>query len=211
MIPTVPVGLRLQGRNVLVVGAGPIAARKTQALLAQGALVHVVAPAHSPAMASLKVARRSIRVFRQRDLDGVWFVVTATGVPDVDSDVYESATSRRIWCNAADDPDNCSVLLPAVIHRDDVTISISTGGTSPASASWLRRQIENLLEDGALPVVAAAATVRRQVRAAGLATEVPGWAEVLDDGALALAKDGRVRELRERLLQAVAPQLEKAS
>lgn len=211
MISTVPVGLRLDGRKTLVVGAGRIAARKARALTDQGALVHVVAPDHAQEMADVPVACRSYRDFTEADLDGVWFVVTATGDPVVDGQVYRAATRLRVWCNSADDPENCSVILPAVVRREDITISISTGGTSPASASWLRRRIEGMLDDGALSVVTAAASVRRRVRAAGLKTEVPGWSEILDQQALSLSQTGDVGDLQQRLLEAVAPELATAS
>lgn len=212
MIETCPVGLRVRGREVLVVGAGPIAARKAESLAAQGAKVHVVAPEHSPEMDAVSTARRSVRCYESSDLADVWFVVTATGIPAVDHQVYADATEQRLWCNAADDPQNCSVILPAVVRKGDLTISISTGGTSPATASWLRRRIETLLDEGALPVLAAAVAVRRRVRGAGLGTEVPGWAEVLDNEALALVahtpldSEG-ISALEQRLLVEVAPQL----
>jgi uroporphyrin-III C-methyltransferase/precorrin-2 dehydrogenase/sirohydrochlorin ferrochelatase len=113
-IAIVPVGLRVDGRSVLVVGAGRIAARKARAYVDQGAAVTVVAPEHSPEMAEVAVARRVVREFRPRDVRRRWLVVTATGDRAVDAAVFRAAERRRIWCNAADDPANCSVILPAV-------------------------------------------------------------------------------------------------
>lgn len=207
MIATVPVGLRVEGRWVLVVGAGPIAARKANALVEQGAFVRVVAPEHSTEMDQVAVASRSHREYVSSDLDDVWFVVTATGLPAVDGAVYEDATALRLWCNAADDPQNCSVILPAVVRQGDLTVSISTGGTSPATASWLRRRIERVLDDGAREVLAVAVTVRERVRAAGLPTEVAGWQEILDSDALSRVRRGELDELERTLLAEIAPQL----
>ena len=203
----VPVGLRVEGRRVLVVGAGRIAARKAATYVDQGAVVTVVAPEHGPEMGRVAVAESVVRRFRPHDLRGVWLVVAATGDPAVDGAVYRAAERRRIWCNAADDPANCSAILPAVARRGDVTVAVSTGGTSPATASWIRRRVEALIDDDTLAVADAAAAVRTEVRAAGRSTEVPGWAEVLDDAALELVAAGRSDELRERLAAAVAPEL----
>lgn len=202
-IAIVPVGLRVAGRSVLVVGAGRIAARKAKAYLDQGAVVTVVAPVHGPEMAALDVERRIVREFRPRDLRGRWLVVTATGDPAVDGAVFRAAERRRIWCNAADDPANCSVILPAVARAGDVTVAISSGGRSPATASWLRRRIESMLDADTLDVAATCAEVRAEVRAAGLSTEVDGWADVLDRDALDLAATGEVDGLHDRLLDAV--------
>lgn len=199
----VPVGLRVEGRDVLVVGAGRIAARKAAVYVEQGATVTVVAPHHGSEMDRVGVARRVQRRFRPRDVRSMWLVVAATGDPSVDSAVYRSANRRRVWCNAADDPANCSVILPAVARRGDLTVSISTGGTSPATASWLRRRVEHLLDGDTLQVAETCAAVRAEVRDVGYPTEVPGWADVLDREALDLVSRGGRQELHGRLFAAV--------
>ncbi len=200
----VPVGLRVEGRSILVVGAGRIAARKAQAYVGQGALVTVVAPKHSSDMAAVEVAARHRRSFVPSDLEGMWLVVTATGIPHVDGTVFAEAEARRIWCNAADDPDHCSVVLPAVSRRGPITVGIATGGSSPAVASWIRRRIDSLLDDDTVAVAEIATQVRAIVREAGHPTEVSGWAHVLDGEALDLVRSGRPAELHRRLLEAVA-------
>lgn len=202
-IDTLPVGLRVEGRLVLVVGGGPIAARKAAALARAGARLRVVAPAWSAAMEALTVEDARRRPYRAEDLDDVWFVTSATGDPAVDGRVFLDAESRRLWCNAADDPVHCSVILPAVARRGPVSVAISTGGQSPAVASWLRRRVDDLLADGVEEVLTAAARVRTRLRAAGRPTEVPAWAEVLDADALALVRSGRRDQLERRLWDAV--------
>jgi precorrin-2 dehydrogenase / sirohydrochlorin ferrochelatase len=202
-IAVVPVGLRVEGKTVLVVGAGRIAARKAETYASQGARLIVVAPDHSAEMEAVNVDRRVRRPFVPSDLDGVWFVVTATGSPTVDGAVYRAAEARRVWCNAADDPDHCSVVLPAVVRRGDLTATISSGGRSPAVASWLRRRIDPLLDDDTLAVFEIAARVRAELQSNGQPTEVPGWSEVLDRDALSLVAGGRREELERRLSAAV--------
>lgn len=202
-LPIVPVGLRVAGRPVLVVGAGRIAARKASAYSEQGAVVTVVAPVHGPEMGHVDVACRIHRGFETRDLDGIWLVVTATGDPQVDGAVFREAERRHIWCNAADDPAHCSVILPAVARAGDITVAISTGGRSPATASWIRRRVEELLDENTVAVAEVSANVRDEVRAAGVGTEVDGWRDVLDGDALALVATGRTDELHDRMLRAV--------
>ena len=76
-----PVYLKLDGRRVVVVGAGPVAASKLAALQAVGADILVVAP---EVCADIRAAGVAIeeRGFEPRDLDGAWFVVAAAP-PDV--------------------------------------------------------------------------------------------------------------------------------
>jgi siroheme synthase-like protein len=202
-LSTVPVGLRVEGRRILVVGAGRIAARKAAVYVDQGALVTVVAPRHGPEMADVAVDRREHRPFVPADLDDAWLVVAATGNRDIDGSVHREAERRRVWCNAADDPEHCSVILPAVARSGDITVAISTGGRSPAVASWLRRRVEALLDDDTDRIAAICADVRATVRASGLPTEVPAWARVLDHDARHLVATGRADELERRLLDAV--------
>ena len=202
-IALVPVGLRVDGREILVVGAGRIAARKAAAYADQGALLTVVAPEHSSDMDDVDVQVRHHRRFHPSDLDRMWLAVTATGIPAVDGEVFAAAEARQIWCNAADDPAHCSTILPAVVRRGPLTVSIATGGTSPAVASWLRRRLGDVLDDDTLAVAEIATRARQAVRDAGLSTEVPGWAEVLDNEALDLIADGRPEQLERRLFEAV--------
>ncbi len=201
-LPIVPVGLRVAGRRIVVVGAGRIAARKAAAYADQGAVLTVVAPHFSPEMEQVAVRIRIRREFDPTDLDGAWLVVTATGIPVVDGAVFEEAERRRIWCNAADDPEHCSVILPAVARAGDITVSVSTGGTSPAVASWLRKQIEFLLDAETIEIARRSASVRSAVRAAGLSTEVGAWDHVLEH-ARPLVAAGRGDEFESQLLEAV--------
>ncbi len=56
--PTYPVGLRLAGRKVLVVGGGSVAQRRLPTLIASGADVHVVSPQVTTAIEGLLVVGR---------------------------------------------------------------------------------------------------------------------------------------------------------
>jgi siroheme synthase-like protein len=199
----VPVGLRVEKRRIVVVGAGRIAARKASAYADQGALLTVVAPNHGPEMSYVNVDERVYRRFEPSDLDEAWLAVTATGDQAVDGAVFAEAERRRIWCNAADDPDRCSAILPAVSRTGDITIAVSTSGRSPAVASWLRRLIDELLDDDLNSITQACANVRTKVRSMGLSTEVPGWSRVLDHEARQLVSSGQVDELESRLIDAV--------
>jgi len=138
-----PTALRLLGRPVLVVGGGPVAASKLDALRHAGADVTVVAP---QVHASIRAA--GVRVFERpfitADLDGVWLAVAAA-TPAVNAEVSREAEARRIFVNAVDDPPNASAYLGGVIRRAGVTIAISTSGEAPALAGVLREGIDALL------------------------------------------------------------------
>jgi len=140
-----PTFLKLQGRRVLVVGGGPVAAGKLRGLLEAGADVSVVAPAILLEIAAMPV-HAAMRRFQPSDLDGVSFVVAAAP-PDVNREVAAAAHARGIFVNAVDDVESASAYAGAVVRRAGVTIAISTEGDAPALAGLVREALEALLPD----------------------------------------------------------------
>lgn len=179
-----PVALDLHGVTVLVVGAGPIATRKVEGLAAAGAVVHVVAPEVSAEMETAvldgQVARLRMRSYEPADLDGVKLVVTATGVPPVDAAVAADATAAGVWVNAADQPDDCTFILPAVTRNGPITISVSTDGASPALAGRLRDLAAELLTDDVVELASRLASERAAIKAGGGSTEAHDWRPTID-------------------------------
>ncbi|MFF2245331.1 uroporphyrinogen-III C-methyltransferase [Arthrobacter sp. NPDC058130] len=149
-----PTALRLLGRPVLVVGAGPVAARRTKGLLDAGARVTVVAPVACPALTELADAGLLTwepRPYRPSDVDGVWFVQTATGDAAVDAQVSADAEAQRIWCVNASDHEASAAWTPAVAVVDDVKIAVNAGG-DPRRAMALRDAVATALDAGDLPL-----------------------------------------------------------
>jgi siroheme synthase-like protein len=187
-----PVTLDLHGVAVLVVGAGPVAARKVAALIAAGAAVRVVAPEVSPAMEAVveaavetaleagSVPRISRRPYRREDLAGVRLVIAATGHTAVDAVVAADATRADLWVNAADQRDDCTFILPAIARRGPLTIAVSTDGSSPALAGRLRDRAGAVLSEEVVALAGRLADERAAIRTAGGSTEDVDWSPVID-------------------------------
>ena len=155
----------------MVIGGGPVAFRKTAALIRCGARVTVVSPELSTGLKRLvrqKRVRWKRRPFRPADLAGMELVVAATDDESTNRAAVREARRRRIWINVVDRPELCSFILPSVFRRGKLVLAISTGGTSPALAKWIRRDLESRYgpEFGRLLVKAAAARpgVHRKIR-----------------------------------------------
>ncbi len=135
-----PAFLDLKSRTVVVVGGGPVAASKIEALVSAGARVTVVAPEIRPEIErqGVEIVRRE---FHETDLDGAWGVVAAAP-PAVNRQVSAAAETRRIFVNAVDDPQHATAYLGGVVRRDGVTIAISTDGRAPALAGLLREALD---------------------------------------------------------------------
>ena len=135
-----PVFLKLTGRRVLLVGGGPVAAGKLAGLLADGALVTVVAPEIRPELQQpgVTIAKRA---FEPADLDGAWYVVAAAP-PEINKQVLDAAEHRQVFVNAVDDPAHASAYAGSVVRRAGVTIAFSTDGRAPALAGLLREALD---------------------------------------------------------------------
>jgi uroporphyrin-III C-methyltransferase/precorrin-2 dehydrogenase/sirohydrochlorin ferrochelatase len=144
-----PLFLKLAGRDVLVVGAGPIGTSKARSLVEAGARVTVVAPEATSELLELAAAGAlalHARAFAEDDLDGAWLVIAAA-VPEVNRAVAAAAEARRTFVLAVDDPTSASAYGAGVVRRGGVTVAVSTDGRAPALAGLLREALEAVLPD----------------------------------------------------------------
>jgi len=200
--PQYPANLVLSGRRVLVVGAGAVAARKIQGLLACGARIVVVAPVVGPevqAHAEAGAVELHQRPYRSGDLEGAWLGFTATDDPAVNRAVFDDGEAGRTWVNAADDPVSCSFTLPSVVRQGPVMVTVATGGHSPALATWLRRHVAGELGPEYAQLATLLAEARTALQAEGRSTEGLNWLSAIDSGMLEMIRLGDVGQAKERL------------
>ena len=177
-----PVNLIVAGKECLVVGDGEVADRKAEALAACGARVTRIAAAD----------------FTPGDCAQRWFVVTASDA-ELNARVAADADAHGVWVNAADDPEHCTAILPAVLRRGSVTATVGTAGRSPAMATFLRNRIDDALGPDVATLVEVVAGVRDELRQAGIATEGLPWQEAFDPEFLELVAVGNFDRASERL------------
>ncbi|HEX2047571.1 MAG TPA: bifunctional precorrin-2 dehydrogenase/sirohydrochlorin ferrochelatase [Acidimicrobiales bacterium] len=191
--------LVLDGRSCLVVGGGKVALRKVEGLLACGGRVTVVAPSIDPELRGLPGVTFLERAWQPVDLDGMWLVIAATDDAAVNAAVYAEGERRGVWVNGADDPAHCSFTLPSVVRRGDLQVTVSTGGRSPALATWLRRRLEGEIGPEYAALLDLLATERDGLKAAGRSTEGLDWQSALDSDMLGLIRNGDLAHARKRL------------
>ena len=192
-----PVNLVVEGKPVLVVGGGRVATGKVRRLVESGARVTVVAPEVNDEIAAMDVTVER-RPYADGEVARYRLAVTATGTP-VDAQVFAEGEAAGVWVNSADDPAHCSFTLPAVARRGPISVAVSTDGTSPAMASWLRARFESELGPEYEVLLGILREQREALRSNGTPTEGLAWREALDSGLLDLVRQGRIVEARERL------------
>ena len=198
-----PVFLDLAGRRALVVGGGPVAARKVGRLLRAGADVTVVAPAVVAEISEDSGVRWHERPYRRGEVASYSIAITATDDPAVNRQVARDADAANVWVNSADDPPNCSFIVPSVVVRGDLQIAASTNGRSPAMAQWVRRQLEQRFTDVHRRALDVLAEVRAEAVAAFGTSEVDGWADAIDDRFFSLVAAGDIDAARRQVRHAV--------
>jgi precorrin-2 dehydrogenase/sirohydrochlorin ferrochelatase len=160
-----PLFADLDGREVLVVGGGEVAARKVAALLKAGALVrlHAQAVLH-PDLATALSDGRAVRLGGDFDpawLDSVWLAVAATDDAAFNAGLAAEAGRRRRLCNVVDDAALSTFQVPAVVDRAPLVVAISSGGAAPMLARRVRERLETLL-DPSLGLLAALFGLHRE-------------------------------------------------
>jgi siroheme synthase-like protein len=140
-----PIFMRLEGRVVLVVGAGEVALEKARRLALAGARLRVVAPEVHPALRGLADVIRT-RPFADSDLDEAWLVVAAA-TADVNRAVKAAADARHLFVVAVDDPQNGSAIGAAELRKGNISVALSSNGRAPALVALLRRALERVIPE----------------------------------------------------------------
>jgi uroporphyrin-III C-methyltransferase/precorrin-2 dehydrogenase/sirohydrochlorin ferrochelatase len=143
-----PLFFNLRNKPVLLVGGGVVALRKARLLLKAGGIIRLVAPLVQEELLSL-VERNGGEViqaeYHETYLNDVVLVIAATDDSVLNQRVAKECNALRIPVNVVDSPELCSVIMPAIVDRNPLIIGISSGGSAPVLARYLRAQLESLI------------------------------------------------------------------
>jgi precorrin-2 dehydrogenase/sirohydrochlorin ferrochelatase len=199
-----PVFVELTGRRCLVVGGGAVAERRVAALLAAGATVTVVAPDLTQGLGDLAAAGRiayEARKYGTGDIADYELAFVAADGPGVSDEVLMEGRRAGVWVNAADDPEHCDFILPAIVRRGDLTVAIATGGRSPALTRAIREELEAYFTDDYAALADLVAEVRSELRRGRRSPDGETWRRALRGDVRRLLSEGRRDEAKRRLLE----------
>ncbi|KFF97299.1 uroporphyrin-III C-methyltransferase [Streptomyces scabiei] len=154
--PAYPVGLRLTGRRVVVIGGGQVAQRRLPALIAAGADILLVSPSATPSVEAMVDAGELTwekRRYAEGDLAEAWYVLIATGDPSANARASAEAERHRIWCVRSDNAEEATAWTPATGHSEGVTVAVLTAnaqGRDPRHTAAIRDAVVEGLRDGTL-------------------------------------------------------------
>jgi uroporphyrin-III C-methyltransferase/precorrin-2 dehydrogenase/sirohydrochlorin ferrochelatase len=147
-----PISLKLQQQPCLIVGGGHIAYRKAVLLAKAGAVIHVIAPEIESNL--LEIVESSQGQYVQApfspdiQLRNYRLVIAATNDKAVNIQVFEACEAEKVLVNSVDDLPHCRFMVPAIIDRSPLVVSIATNGTSPVLSRQIRTQLEAMIPHG---------------------------------------------------------------
>lgn len=205
-----PVGLRLAGKPVLVVGGGTVALRKIRTLLRYHARITVVSPEIRPELRRWAAKRRVMwqkRAFGPEVISKVKpvMVFACTDSSDVNSLVAKKAMSAGIWLNQADSPASSTVHIPSVAKLGPILLAIFSGGEAPVFVKYIRRRLERLLGPHLGVELRLLSEFRRLLknRVNGAARRKRILTRLVEDGSLEILARRDARERRKALLKLI--------
>jgi siroheme synthase-like protein len=195
-----PVHLKLEGKKALVVGGGEVASAKARALLDGGAEVKIVAPHCSDEMRNLIETFQlscELRPFVAEDLIGVWIVVAATDDLELHQLIFREATARNLLLCVADDPAHSNFIVPAVLRRDELVVTVSTSGKAPALAVRIRDYLGEILGEQYGQVLERLGSIRERLKRQypDFARRREAWYRLLDTEVMPQLRRGELPSL----------------
>jgi precorrin-2 dehydrogenase/sirohydrochlorin ferrochelatase len=199
-----PMYVDIEGLKCVVIGGGDVATRKVGSLKECDATVLVVSPQITPEIERLEndgCVEVKHREYAEGDIDGSTLVIVATDDAELNNRIYEEALEKNIPVNVVDAPENCTFIVPSMIRRGDLIISISTSGSCPALAKTIRKELQKQFGDE----YAEFCNILRQFRTelADKYDKQEDRAEALcryiDSDAVELIKAGKLEEAKERV------------
>ncbi|MCV6614491.1 MAG: siroheme synthase CysG [Cellvibrionaceae bacterium] len=200
-----PLFFKLEGREVLLVGGGAVAARKLRLLLKTPATITLVAPrlhAETEAMARAGGWRWLEGEYRQGMLDRQAFVIVATDKPELNAEIAQHCKQRNIPVNVVDQPELCTVITPAIVDRSPLVVAISSFGSAPVLARKIRQQIETSIPAATGKFAAMLGRYRQRItQTISDSTErLRFWQDLMGSEVEAALARGNEQEAEQRLL-----------
>ena len=159
-----PFYINIDDKRFLIVGGGRIAGEKLSRLKQFTGNITIVAEEFSFDTAGIDIRKKP---FAAADLDGFDYCIAATDDCKLNRSIGSLCRERGILVNTVDDESYCDFIFPSIIKEGDLTVSVSTNGSSPAMAALLKKRIREILPDNidqvAREMKAARSVIRKSV------------------------------------------------
>lgn len=144
--PLFPLLTDIEGRKAVVAGGGNIALRRAETLVRCGAAVTVVSPEFAEGFKTLSCSLIN-RKWKKNDMIGAVLAVAATDDREVNRGIGVDASEAGIPVSVADAAGESTFFFPSLITQDEVSLSVSTAGLSPAMTRRISDKVRSALPE----------------------------------------------------------------
>ena len=145
-----PMYFNLENKKILLVGAGYIAEEKLEKLLDFTNDIHIISQNISENI-NILINENKIsydkKKYEKNDYLNFDIIIVAVDDLELQKSIYKETRTSRILCNCVDLPAYCDFIFPSYIKKDDLIVSISTSGSSPAFAKEFKKYIHKIIPD----------------------------------------------------------------
>jgi len=145
-----PAFIQLEDKKILLVGGGSIAHQKLEKLLLFTKKIKIISSEFSNEISKL-INENSLsyekRFYKKGDIKDYFVVVVAVDDIEIQKSIYEESQHYKCLCNTVDSTKYCDFIFPSLVKRGDLTVAVSTSGSSPAFAKHFRTYLEKLIPD----------------------------------------------------------------
>lgn len=144
-----PINLEIKDMKITIIGGGDVAYRKCKNFLEFGKSVRVVSPEF---IDSFELIKNNVElvydVYKEEYIKDSFIVVAATNNKEINKNIGIYCRSCGKLVNVVDDIKLSNYTVPSYVKRGDLLISISTGGKSPSLSRKIRKDLEEVYDDG---------------------------------------------------------------
>ncbi len=144
-----PVNIRINTRNILIIGGGKVAAHKAAILSRFTNRVTVLAPQFHESFRELPF-RLLCKPYAKGDISGYQLIYICTDNHALNKEIKQEAGQAGIPASVCDAPDLCDFTSPAIYRKENLTISVATDGKEVKRAIAIRNRIQTLIDAGLL-------------------------------------------------------------
>ncbi|WP_334018997.1 siroheme synthase CysG [Alteromonas sp. S015] len=191
-----PLFLDARKLDVLIVGAGEVAARKLELIMKTPATITIVAPWVCDTVKQLALSDKVTlveRAFENSDLTHKDMVFIATDKGDVNQHIHDLARANKVLVNVVDNTPLCQFITPSIVDRSPIVIAMSSGGVAPVLLRYLRQKLETVLPANLSRLGAFSEKFREKVKRTlnGVTARRYFWEDVLDGDIAEMVEKGQ--------------------
>ncbi len=150
------VDLNLNGRNILVVGAGMEGAKRIKSLSKHDCKIIIISETVNESLYEIEGTNNPIIISRRKiedpniidEFNDIFVVFASTNDPFLNKKIITRAKEKGILSYSIDDASASDFFFTSIINIDEIIqIAISTSGKSPLMSKIIRDRIENAIKN----------------------------------------------------------------